>query len=132
MVFVYSQDGKKLMPTYPAKARILLKKNLAKIVKIYPFTIKLNYLIKNPIYQKVSIGIDPGKTIGISITSNKRVLFEAKLEQRTDIPNLLVSRRNGRNARRNRLRYRKPRFNNRKNKYKKSINGYLLVYKLVY
>ena len=135
MVFVYSQDGKKLMPTHPAKARILLKKNLAKIVKIYPFIIKLNYLIKNPIYQEVSIGIDPGKTIGISITSNKRVLFEAKLEQRTDIPNLLVSRRSDRNARRNRLRYRKLRFNNRKNKYKKvdkwlspSLQASLLTY----
>ena len=50
MVFVYNQDGERLMPTHPAKARILLKKKLAKIVKIYPFTIKLNYLIENPVY----------------------------------------------------------------------------------
>ena len=117
MVFVYNQDGSRLMPTHPAKARILLKKKLAKVVKMYPFTIKLNYLIENPVYQEITIGIDPGGTIGISIITNKRVLFEAKLEQRTDIPKLLESRRSIRRTRRNRLRYRKPRFNNRRNKY---------------
>ena len=117
MVFVYNQDGKRLMPTHPAKARILLKKKLAKVIKMYPFTIKLNYLIKNPVYQEITIGIDPGETIGISITTDKRVLFEAKLEQRTDIPKLLETRRNTRRTRRNRLRYRKPRFNNKRNKY---------------
>ena len=117
MVFVFNKDGKALMPCNPAKARILLKKKKAKVVKIYPFTIKLNYLIENPVYQEVTIGIDSGTTIGISITTNKKILFEVKLEQRTDISKLLEARRSTRRARRNRLRYRKPRFNNRRNKY---------------
>ena len=81
MVFVFNKDGKALMPTHPAKARILLKKKLAKVVKTFPFTIKLNYQIDNPKLQDVTIGIDPGKTIGISITT-KRVLFETQLEHR--------------------------------------------------
>ena len=135
MVFVYNQDGKRLMLTHPAKARILLKKKLAKVIKMYPFTIKLNYLIKNPVYQEITIGIDPGEIIGISITTNKRVLFEAKLEQRTNIPKLLETRRSARRTRRNRLKYKKPRFNNRRNKYNQvdkwlppSLQASLLTY----
>ena len=135
MVFVYNQDGKVLMPTHSARARILLKEKLAKIVRFYPFTIKLNYLVENPKYQEVTIGIDPGKTIGISIVTDTRVLFEAKLESRTDIPKLLGTRKSVRRTRRNRLRYRKPRWQNRRNKYNNvykwlppSLQADLLIY----
>jgi len=37
-VYVKSQEGKWLMPTHPAKARILLKKGKAKVVQRTPFT----------------------------------------------------------------------------------------------
>jgi len=107
------------------KARILLKKKKAKVVKTFPFTIKLNYQIDNPKLQDVTIGIDPGKTIGISITTKQRVLFEGQLEQRTDIPKLLEARKNTRRTRRNRLRYRLPRWQNRKKIYNKQIDGWI-------
>ena len=93
MVFVFNKDGTRLMPCHPAKARILLKKKLAKVVKVFPFTIKLNYQIINPKFQNVTIGLDPGKTIGIFITTKQRVLLEAQLEQRTDIPKLLEKKK---------------------------------------
>ena len=125
MVFVFNKNGTRLMPCHPAKARILLKKKKAKVIKVFPFTIKLNYQIDNPKLQDVTIGIDPGKTIGISITTKQRVLLEAQLEQRTDIPNLLEARRNVRRTRRNRLRYRKPRFNNRRKIYAKQKEGWI-------
>ena len=125
MVFVFNKDSKVLMPTHPAKARILLKKKLAKVVKTFPFTIKLNYQINNPKFQNVTIGIDPGKTIGISITTKQRALFEGQLEQRTDIPKLLETRKNARRTRRNRLRYRPPRWQNRKRIYKKQVDGWI-------
>ena len=125
MVFVFNKDGKALMPTHPAKARILLKKKLVKVVKTFPFIIKFNYQINNPKFQDVTIGIDPGKIIGISITTKQRVLFEAQLEQRTDIPKLLEARKNARRTRRNRLRYRPPRWQNRKRIYKKQVDGWI-------
>ena len=125
MAFVFNQDGKVLMPCHPAKARILLKKKLAKVVKTFPFTIKLNYQIDNPKLQNVTIGLDPGKTIGISITTKYRTLFECQLEQRTDIPKLLEARRNARRTRRNRLRYRPSRWQNRKRIYRKQKDGWV-------
>jgi len=125
MVFVFNKDGTRLMPCHSAKARILLKKKKAKVVKTFPFTIKLNYQIDNPKLQNVTIGIDPGKTIGISITTKQRVLFEGQLEQRTDIPKLLEVRKNARRTRRNRLRYRPPRWQNRKRIYNKQVDGWI-------
>jgi len=54
------------------------------------------------------------KKIGISATTKEKVLFEAEVELRNDIVDLLSTRRECRRARRNRkTRYRKPRFNNR-------------------
>ena len=125
MVFVFNKDGKALMPTHPAKARILLKKKKAKIIKTFPFTIKLNYQIDNPKLQDATIGVDPGKTIGISITTKQRVLFEAQLEQRTDIPKLLEARRSARRTRRNRLRYRPSRWQNKRKIYNKQVDGWI-------
>ena len=125
MVFVFNKDGTRLMPCHPAKARILLKKKLAKVIKTFPFTIKLNYQIINPKFQDITMGIDPGKTIGISITTKQRVLFEGQLEQRTDIPKLLEKRKNARRTRRNRLRYRPSRWNNRRKIYNKQKDGWL-------
>ena len=125
MVFVFNKDGTRLMPCHPAKARIFLKKKLAKVVKIFPFIIKLNYQIDNPQFQDITIGIDPGKIIGISISTNERVRFEGQLEQRTDIPKLLEARKNARRTRRNRLKYRPPRWQNRKKIYKKQVDGWI-------
>lgn len=117
MVYVLNINGQPLMPTHRCgKVRRLLKEGKAIVVKRCPFTIKLNYEAEN-ITQSVSLGVDVGsKTIGISATTDKKVLYESEAELRTDIVELLSTRREMRRNRRNRLRYRKARFNNRKKK----------------
>ena len=79
-----------------------------------PFTIRLKSVVDGHV-QPVSLGVDPGyRPIGLSATTDDRVLFEAVAECRTDIPKLMEKRRTLRRSRRNRkTRYREPRFNNR-------------------
>lgn len=118
MVYVLNKNGQPLMPTENhAKVRILLKQGKAKVVKKCPFTIQLAYESTN-YTQNVTLGVDSGsKHIGISATTKNKVLFEADVELRNDIVDLLSIRRELRRSRRNRkTRYRKPRFNNRKRK----------------
>ena len=102
------------MPCHPARARMLLKKKQAKVVKMIPFTIQL---IKNSTenVQEVTLGIDPGDSVGISIVTDKKVLYEEVIEIRKDVTQLITHRREMRHGRRFRkTRYRKARFNNRK------------------
>lgn len=118
MVYVLNQNGQPLMPTKNhAKVRVLLKQGKAKVIKKCPFTIQLLYSSTN-YTQKVTLGVDSGsKHIGISATTKDKVLYEADVELRNDIVNLLSTRRELRSSRRNhKTRYRKPRFNNRKRK----------------
>lgn len=105
------------MPTKRyGKVRRLLKQNLAKVVNKCPFTIQLLYETTNNI-QPINLGVDAGsKFIGISATTEKNVLFEANVELRNDIVELLATRRQARRTRRNRkTRYRPARWNNRAN-----------------
>lgn len=118
MVYVINKNGLPLMPTENhAKVRVLLKSGKAKVVKKCPFTIQLLYDSTNHT-QKVTLGVDSGsRHIGISATTKDKVLFEADVELRNDIVDLLSTRRELRHSRRNRkIRYRKPRFDNRKRK----------------
>ena len=118
MVYVISKDGQPLMPTERhGKVRRLLRNKKAKVVRRCPFTIQLLY-DTTTIVQKVTLGVDAGsKTVGLSATTKKKVLFEAEVTLRNDIVDLLSTRREMRGGRRNRkTRYRKPRFNNRKRK----------------
>ena len=114
MVYVQSVDGAPLMPCTEAKARHLLKQHRARRVRNTPFTIRLKSVVDGHV-QPVSLGVDPGyRHIGLSATTDDRVLFEAIAECRTDIPKLMEKRRSLRRSRRNRkTRYREPRFNNR-------------------
>ena len=116
MVYVLNCNGQPLMPTgNHAKVRVLLKQGRAKVIHRCPFTIQLLYETENGT-QPVSLGIDAGsKHIGVSATTEKKVLYEADVELRNDIVDLLSTRRECRRARRNRkTRYRKARFLNRK------------------
>ena len=116
MVYVISKDGQLLMPTERhGKVRRLLRDNKAKVVRRCPFTIQLLY-DTTTIVQEVTLGVDAGsKTIGLSATTKKKVLFEAEVMLRNDIVELLAVRRETRRARRYRkTRYRKTRFNNRR------------------
>src|SRR5947207_10254696 len=102
------------MPCQPRKARLLLKEGKAKVVKMVPFTLQL--LFGSSGYkQEVSLGIDAGtQHIGVSATTDQQVLFEAEVQPRSDIQELLATRRQFRRARRNRkTRYREARFLNR-------------------
>jgi len=113
MVYVLNMQGKPLMPCKEAKARKLLKDNLAIVVKREPFTIQLIFECENQT-QDITLGVDAGsKHIGLSATTDKKELYSAEVELRNDIVDLLSTRRQNRRTRRNRLRYRKPRFLNR-------------------
>lgn len=115
MVYVLNKDGQPLMPTNRhGKARRLLISGQAKVIKRCPFTIQLGYESTNHT-QPISLGIDAGsKTIGLSATTEAKVLFEAKVTLRNDVVDLLSTRKEQRRARRNRkTRYRKCRFQNR-------------------
>ena len=140
MVYVISKSGKSLMPCKEAKARHLLRDKKAKVVKRLPFTIQLTFDCEEKV-QEITLGVDSGsKTIGISATTEDKVLFEANIELRNDIVELLSSRREARCARRNRkTRYRKARFDNRKRSDKwlapsirQKIDTHLNVVKLVH
>lgn len=121
MVYILNKDGQPLMPTdRHGKVRRLLKSDKAKVVKRCPFTIQLLYN-STDYTQEISLGIDAGsKHIGVSATTQNRVLYEADVELRNDIVNLLSTRRQNRvNRRSHKTRYRKPRFNNRVSHKKK-------------
>ena len=115
MVYVINKNGNPLMPCKEAKARHLLRDKKAKVVRKIPFTIQLLFDCEENV-QPISLGIDAGsKHIGVSATTESKVLYEADVELRNDIVDLISTKRESRRTRRNRkTRYRKARFNNRK------------------
>ena len=115
MVYVINKNGNPLMPCKEAKARHLLRDKKAKVVKKIPFTIQLLFDCEENV-QPISLGIDAGsKHIGVSATTESKVLYEADVELRNDIVDLISTKREARRTRRNRkTRYRKARFDNRK------------------
>ncbi|WP_059103242.1 RNA-guided endonuclease IscB [Shouchella shacheensis] len=114
-VYVINQRKEPLMPTTPQKAKKLLKQGKANVYKLTPFTVQLQYPTGEN-KQDISLGVDAGtKNIGLSATTEDNVLFEGEVKLRTDIQELLATRRSARSVRRSRkTRYRQPRFLNRK------------------
>jgi hypothetical protein len=114
-IYVFNIHGQPLMPCSPRKARVLLKRGEAKVLKTNPFfVIQLTKETSNHV-QECSLGIDSGyKHIGFSVVSDKKeiVCGELELDQKTS--ERLIKRTGYRRNRRNRLWYRKPRFSNRK------------------
>ena len=140
MIYVRSKDGKALMPSERGgRIGYLLRHGKAHVVSRVPFVVQLDY--ESTTYtQEVSLGIDAGsKHIGISASSEKKELFAAQVELRSDVMNLLSARRELRRARRNRkTRYRKVRFDNRKKKdgwlapsVKQKVESHFKVIRLV-
>ena len=115
MVYVLNKDGQPLMPTdRHGKVKHLLKTGRAKVLKRCPFTIQLTY--ETTAYkQQVTLGVDAGsKTIGLSASTETQELYSSEVMLRTDLVDLLSTRRESRHSRRNRkTRYREPRFLNR-------------------
>ena len=114
-MYVLNIEREPLMPCKPAKARKLLRDGKARVVQRTPFTIQLLFECENEV-QDVTLGVDAGsKMIGLSATTEDKVLFEAEVDLRNDITKLLADRRSLRRTRRSRkTRYRKARFLNRK------------------
>lgn len=117
MVFVLNRSKKPLNMITNAEARILIRKKLAVIHKVYPFTIRLrdNSCVGND--KSYTVKVDPGsRTTGIAITDDKgSVVMLAELEHRGSVvKKKLDSRRVVRHHRRQRkTRYREARFLNR-------------------
>ena len=120
MVYVLSITSKPLMPCTEAKAKHLLKSKKASVNRREPFVIQLKFECENQ-NQPVTLGVDAGaKHIGLSASSEKSELYSAEVSMRTDITDLISTRRELRRTRRNRkTRYRQPRFSNRVKSKKK-------------
>ena len=73
-VFVIDKSKNPLMPTSEKRARLLLEKGRAVVVKMYPFTIRLKDRLGGEL-QQVQIKIDPGsKYTGISVVRDSKIL----------------------------------------------------------
>ena len=122
-VFVLDKKHEPLMPCHPARARKLLKAGRARVVKTYPFTIRLvDRILENSTVQPVAVKVDPGsKQSGMAVVrddgkAHHHALFFINLVHRGQV---IQERMTARSAFRRRrrganLRYRAPRFNNRK------------------
>ena len=141
MIYVMSKEGKALMPSERGgRIGYLLRHGKAHVVSRVPFVVQLDY--ESTTYtQEVSLGIDAGsKHIGVSASSEKKELLAAQVELRSDVVNLLSTRRELRRTRRNRkTRYRKVRFDNRKKKdgwlapsIEQKVDSHLKVIRLVH
>ena len=116
-VFVLNIKGQPIMPTTPCRAKHLIKKGLAKVVKAYPFfVIKMLVKTRN-CKQDVVLGVDSGyKNVGFSAVGNKKELLSGTLVLDNKTKDRLTERRMYRRGRRNKLWYRESRFNNRRRK----------------
>ncbi|MFD9337554.1 RNA-guided endonuclease IscB [Streptomyces sp. NPDC060028] len=121
VVFVLDKSGCPLQPTSPAKARRLLRKGRAAVVRHTPFVIRLKdrTLCASQV-DGVELGIDPGsRHTGIALFTardgKRQGLYAVELAHRGDaIRDKLSTRSAYRRGRRTRnLRYREPRFSNR-------------------
>ena len=117
MVFVLDKSKKPLDMITNAEARILIKKKLAVIHKVYPFTIRLRDNSCGSQDKAYTVKLDPGsRHTGIAIVDDKNsVVMLAEIEHRGHvIKKNMDSRRAVRNSRRQRkTRYRPARFLNR-------------------
>lgn len=121
-VLVVDKHQQPLMPCHPARARELLNKGKAAVLRQQPFTIILLER-EGGETQEMQVKIDPGsKTTGIAIVADfkrgLRCIWAAEVIHRgQQIQNALLKRRQQRRARRSRkTRYRQPRFDNRRRK----------------
>ena len=115
MVYMLNQNKQPLMPTEDhRKVRLLLNQGKARVVKRTPFTVMLLHPVRE-YKQDIALGVDAdSKTVGLSATTTQKELYASETALRTDIVELLATRRQYRRSRRNRTtRYRAPRFNNR-------------------
>lgn len=129
MVLVQNKDGTPLSPCHPARARILLKKGKAKVVATYPFTIKLTYRVKNPVFLPTRATLDDGKTCGLGVVqeNDTQNLALCKAEVKTrgeEISDNMKGRKASRGQRRNRRNKKRGREGKVKIRYRKKKQEY--------
>jgi len=119
-VLVVDRNREPLMPCHPARARELLRKGRARVLRRCPFTIMIVDREGGAV-QPLTLKIDPGsKTTGLVLVADcqrgKRVVWAADLHHRgQQIRDALLSRSQQRRGRRSRkTRYRPARFANRR------------------
>lgn len=118
-VFVLDKRKKPLMPCSEKRARLLLTRGRAVVVRVYPFTIRLKDRIGGQ-SQPVRLKLDPGSQVtGVALVREEgaaqHVLWLGELGHRGQaIRGTLAQRRAFRQRRRSTRRYRAQRFANRR------------------
>lgn len=123
-VFVLGRSGKALMPTTPARARVLLGAGKAVVARLHPFSIRLKDRVGGELQPLVLLS-DPGsKATGIALCRVettpageviRHALWLGELLHRGAAISKSLTQRSGyrRRRRSQNLRYRAPRFDNR-------------------
>src|SRR5690606_10762641 len=117
-VFVLDKSKKPLMPCSKKRARLLLERGRAVVVRMHPFTMRLKDRVGG-VMQPVRVKLDPGsKVTGVALVreapDGQHVLWLGEVQHRGHaIREAMESRRAFRRHRRSKLRYRQPRFDNR-------------------
>lgn len=109
-VFLLNHDRSLLNMMRPARARELLDKQKAAVLRTYPFVIILKHQVLNPTLKPYRLKIDPGsKWTGFAIQQGEDIVFRMELEHRGSLISSNLKQRAGvRRCRRNRnTRYRK-------------------------
>jgi 5-methylcytosine-specific restriction endonuclease McrA len=118
-ILVVSKERRPLMPTTPARARILLKQGKAAILRRFPLVLILKDTRPEAVVDPLRVKIDPGsRTSGIAVLNDHsdQVVWAAEVTHRSQqIHEALTKRAAARRSRRGRhTRYRAARFANRR------------------
>ena len=118
-VLVVDAARRPLMPTTPARARILLKTGRAAVLRRFPFILILKEAKPEAVVQPLRLKLDPGaKTTGLAVVNDAsgEVVWAAEITHRGDqVHNALIKRARVRRGRRQRhTQYRQARFANRR------------------
>jgi 5-methylcytosine-specific restriction endonuclease McrA len=118
-ILVVDAERKPLMPTTPARARILLKSHKAAILRRFPMVLILREARPEAGVEPLRVKLDPGsKTSGIAVVNDRtaEVVWAAELTHRSqEIRQALMKRAAARRGRRARhTHYRPARYQNRR------------------
>src|SRR5215469_6399350 len=85
-ILVVDQERRPLMPTTPARARILLKGGKAAILRRFPLVLLLKEARPEAVVEPLHVKLDPGsKTSGIAVVNDQtaEVVWAAELTHRS-------------------------------------------------
>lgn len=118
-VLIVDAQRRPLMPCTPARARLLLKKQKAAVLRRFPFVLILKETKQEPVVHPLRFKLDPGsKTTGLVVVNDAsgEVVWAAEITHRGDqVQKNLMTRRSVRRRRRQRhTRLRQARWRNRR------------------